>query len=72
MIVEIDDNCADDILVSSLVDSYISISRDIKNPSAWHEDDVAVWKELLPAIKIVGSWYCIDFDTAVKKAKKKK
>lgn len=72
MMVEIDDDCADDILISSLVDSYIAISRDIKNPSAWHEDDIEAWKELLPAIKIVGSWYCVDFDEAVKKARKKK
>ena len=44
----------------------------MKNPTAWHEDDVASWKELLPAMKIVGAWYSVNFDADIKKAKKRK
>jgi hypothetical protein len=71
MIVEIDDDCADQILVSNLAWAYVSISNDLKNPNKWHEDDIEHWKELLPALKLVGQWYSIDFDKEIKKAKKK-
>ena len=71
MIIEIDDDCADDILVGSLVQSYVLIERDMKSPTTWHKDDIAAWKELLPAIKIVGGWYSIDFEGELKKARKK-
>jgi hypothetical protein len=72
MIIEIDDDCADEIVVSNLARSYASISNMLKNKSSWHEDDVEAWKELLPALKLVGGWYCIDFDGAIKKARKNK
>ena len=71
MIIDIDDDCADEILVASLANSYVGISKMMKNPEAWHEDDVAAWKELLPAMELVGGWYCLDFKDAVKKAKKR-
>lgn len=71
MIVEIDDDCADQILVTSLAESYVGISEMLKGKNN-HEDDVAAWKELLPAMKLVGGWYSIDFDAEIKKAKKKK
>jgi hypothetical protein len=71
MIVEIDDDCADQILVSNLAWAYVSISNDLKNGRGWHEDDVEHWKQLLPAIKLVGEWYSVDFNKEIKKAKKK-
>ena len=71
MIVEIDDDCADQILVANLAWAYNSLSNDLKNPNKWHEDDVEHWKQLLPAIKLVGEWYSVDFDATIKKAKKK-
>jgi hypothetical protein len=71
MIVEIDDDCADQILVSNLAWAYVSLSKDLKTPNKWHEDDIEHWKQLLPAIKLVGEWYSVDFDAAIKKAKKK-
>lgn len=70
MIIEIDDDCADQIVIANLAWAYASLSNDLKNKNKWHEDDVASWKELLPAIKLVGDWFSIDFDAAVKKAKK--
>ena len=72
MKIEIDDDFADEIVRSVLAESYVSVSGMLKNPDAWHEDDVAAWKELLPAIKTVGSWFSVNFETEIKKAKKKK
>ena len=71
MIVEIDDDCADAIIVAAMAESYINISEMVKNGKGWHEDDIAAWTELLPALKLVGSWYSVDFDKEIKKAKKK-
>lgn len=71
MIIEVDDDCADAILVSSLAQSYVGIQDMMKNPKAWHEDDVAAWKELLPAMELVGGWYSTDFKSEIKKAKKR-
>ena len=71
MMIEIDDDFTDEITAANLAQSYISIKGMMKSGEAWHEDDIAAWKELLPAIKIVGGWYSVDFDTELKKAKKK-
>jgi hypothetical protein len=72
MILEVDDDFTDEITATNLAQSYASISSMIKNGDNWHEDDVAAWKELLPAIMIVGNWYSIDFKKEIKKAKKNK
>lgn len=71
MILELDDDFTDEITVANLAESYVSVSKMLKD-SGWHEDDVASWKELLPALKLVGGWYSTDFDADIKKAKKKK
>jgi hypothetical protein len=71
MILELDDDFTDEITATNLAQSYVGISDMMKNGSAWHEDDVAAWKELLPAIMVVGSWYSVDFKKEIKKAKKK-
>ena len=72
MILELDDDFTDEITVANLAQSYISISDMMKNSDAWHEDDVAAWKELLPAIMAVGSWYSTNFKKEIKKARKAK
>jgi len=71
MILELDDDFTDEITVANLAQSYVSISDMMKSGTNWHEDDVAAWKELLPAIMTVGSWYSVDFKKEIKKAKKK-
>ena len=71
MMLEIDDDFTDEITAANLAQSYVSISNNIKNGVDWHEDDVAAWKELLPALMIVGNWYSVDFKKEIKKAKKK-
>lgn len=70
MILEIDDDFSDEITVANLAQSYVGIKNMLKNGEGWHEDDISAWKELLPAIKLVGSWYSIDFNAAIKQAKK--
>jgi hypothetical protein len=72
MKIEIDDDFADAVVVGVLADAYVSMTRSLKDGTLWHEDDIAVYKKLLPAIKMVGSWFCIDFEAEIKKAKKKK
>jgi hypothetical protein len=71
MILELDDDFTDEITVANLAQSYVGVSAMMKN-GGWHEDDVAAWKELLPALKLVLAWYCTDVDKEIKKAKKKK
>ena len=72
MILELDDDFTDEITVANLAESYVSILKMSKSPEAWHEDDVAAWKELLPAMKMVLAWYSTDADAEIKKAKKRK
>jgi hypothetical protein len=72
MLVEIDDDYAEDILVANLAQSYVNLKSMMKNGGGWHEDDVAAWKELIPAMELVGNWYSTDFKAAVKAAKKLK
>lgn len=71
MMIEIDDDFTDEITTANLAQSYVNISDMMKNGDSWHEDDVAAWKELLPALMIVGNWYSVDFKKEIKKAKKK-
>jgi len=72
MILELDDDFADDITRTNLAQSYVNVSRMMKNGNNWHEDDVASWEKLLPALEIVGGWYSVDFKADIKKAKKVK
>jgi len=72
MIIELDDDFTDEITVANLAQSYANILDMMKNGNHWHEDDIAAWKELLPAIELVGGWYSTDFKNDIKKAKKKK
>lgn len=71
MLLHLEDDFTDEIVVANLSESYVRISKMMRE-SGWHEDDVASWKELLPAIKLVGGWYSTDFDAKIKKAMKKK
>lgn len=72
MILELDDDFTDEITAANLAQSYVSISDNLKNGNHWHEDDVAAWEELLPALKAVLSWYSVDADKEIKKARKNK
>jgi hypothetical protein len=71
MMIEIDDDFSDQIVVNVLADSYVSMESMLKNKEVWHEDDVASFKEIMPAIILVGSWFSVDFKAELKKAKKR-
>jgi hypothetical protein len=75
MIFEIDDDEVDKIVSKAIIQSYIFIKADLKtekaNPGYFHEDDVEIWKRLVPALEEVGKYFTFDFDGEVKKAKKK-
>jgi len=71
MIIEVDDDFADQIVVNVLADSYVSMQNMLKSNTLWHEDDIVAYKELLPVIKQVGQWFGVDFDAEIKKAKKR-
>ena len=71
MILEVDDDFADQIVVSVLADSYVSMKQMLKDGTVCHPDDVIAYNELLPAIVVIGSWFCVDFKAELKKAKKR-
>jgi len=71
MIIEIDDDFSDQIVVNVLADSYVSMKAMLKNNMLWHEDDIAAYKEMLPAIETIGNWFSTDFADELKKAKKR-
>ena len=72
MNLELDDDFADEITRTNLAQSYVNVSRMMKNGNNWLEDDVASWEKLLPALEIVGGWSSTDFKADIKKAKKNK
>jgi hypothetical protein len=72
MILQVDDDFADEIVCASLVDGYVMVKSFLKNEKNSHPEDIASWKELLPALETVGNWYMTDFADAVKKTSKKK
>jgi hypothetical protein len=72
MILELDDDFSDEVTIANLAQSYVSLSDMLKHGKGWHEDDVAAWEEMLPALKTVLKWYCVDVDAEIKKAKKGK
>jgi hypothetical protein len=71
MILEIDDDFSDEIVTNVLADSYVSMESMLKNKQIWHEDDVESYKEMMPAILLVGGWFSTDFKSELKKAKKR-
>jgi hypothetical protein len=71
MIIELDDDFSDQIVVTVLADSYVSMKQMLKSGVVCHEDDIAAYKEMLPAIETVGNWFSADFVAEIKKAKKR-
>jgi hypothetical protein len=75
MILEVDDDNADKITSRNLIQSYIWLKADLKrakkNPKLFHEDDIKSWETLVPALEEVGKYFTYDWESEVKKAKKK-
>lgn len=76
MIIEVDDDCVDMIIQSSLVKDYVYLTDDLKihkkNPDHLHEDDAAAYEETVKGIEILAKWYFVhgEFEKAVKKLRK--
>jgi hypothetical protein len=71
MILEIDDDFSDQVVVTVLADSYVSMQSMLKNKQVWHEDDLASYDEMMPAIILVLSWFSTNPKDELKKAKKR-
>lgn len=71
MMLRIEDDFSDEIVKASLLQTYLSLKKSLKNKNL-HEDDVVVYKNLVPALEVVCNWYFYDFKQAVKDAGKKK
>ena len=72
MKLEIDMEFADEITRQSLLETYLSLSDDIKKVKNMHEDDLARYKETIDAIKVLGEWYFYNFKDVVEKAQDKR
>jgi hypothetical protein len=70
MKIEIDDDYVDAIVVEALAESYNLLKTMQKSKNSWHPKDIEHWKDLIPAIKLVGSHFSTNFKAAIKKAKK--
>ena len=66
MKIEINDDFADEMVGAALLNTYKSLKKDLKkakkNPDIYHEDDIADWEKLIPALDIVGAWYVYQWD----------
>jgi hypothetical protein len=74
MIIEINDDMADEIVQQSLLQNYLMLSEDLAQPEKMHEDDVEAFTETIKHIEGLCRWYFApgEFDKLVKKARKKK
>jgi hypothetical protein len=75
MLLELDDEFADEIVRQGLIDSYFMIKHDqkrVKNGGYMHPDDIAMSERVLAAIEVLGGWYFSDFEQAKKEYKKKR
>ena len=74
MIIEIDDDAVGVIVQQSLLQDYLSLTKDLKHPEKMHEDDVAAFSETVKHIEGLCLWYFApgEFERLVKKASKKK
>lgn len=74
MIVEIDDDFADQIVQNVLLDSYISLKKDLKlaakNPNHMDPEDMEAYAATVVAIESLGRWFFVNFEQAVKDFKK--
>jgi hypothetical protein len=56
MKIEIDDDCADMVVQESLIQTYISLTADLKL-NKLNEDDAKIYQQVVAAIKVLGNWY---------------
>ena len=72
MMIEIDNELADEIVRGALMETYLNLSDDLKNIKDLDEDDRQVYENVVAAIEALGTWYFHDFPGKVKVAKAKR
>jgi hypothetical protein len=72
MKIEIDDEFADEILRGTLMETYLNLSEDLKNPEKLDDDDKEIYEKVVAAIEVLGTWFFYDFKGKVKEAKAKR
>jgi hypothetical protein len=72
MIVEIDDEVADEIVRGALMNTYLNLSRDLKNNKKLDDEDKVMYQNVVAAIEVLGTWFFYDFAGKVKEAKAKR
>jgi hypothetical protein len=72
MIIEIDDDVADEIVRDVLMNTYLNLSKDLKSPEKLHNDDKEIYQNVVGAIEVLGTWFFYDFAGKVKEAKEKR
>lgn len=74
MMIEISDDCIDEIVQKALIEDYLSLTKDLKDPESMHPDDVEAFTETVKHIEGLCLWYFApgEFKEMVKKARKKK
>ncbi len=66
MILEVSDDCIDQIVEAELVQTYKQLKKDLKNPGQWHVDDLQAFQEVFEALKVVGPFYVFDWKKKTK------
>jgi hypothetical protein len=61
MMIEISDDCIDEIMATELTQTYKQLKKDLKNPGQQHPDDLKVFKEVFEALKVVGPFYVFNW-----------
>lgn len=73
--ITVDWDTADAIMEAHLLDTYWSLTDDIKKLKAkknlkdWEKEDLEQFKRVLSGIELVAEWYIFDFRKKVKKKK---
>ena len=70
MMIKIDYDLADEIVRYGLMDTYISLTNDLKSTKNIDEDDLKIWQETVAAIEVLGNWYFFDFKNELMNYKK--
>lgn len=66
MMIEVSDDCIDQIMEAELIQTYKQLKKDLKKPKQWHEDDLTAFKEVFEALKVVGPFYVFDWEAKTK------
>lgn len=66
MMIEVSDDCVDEIMAAELVETFKQLRKDLKNPKQWAADDLEAFKEVFEALKVVGPFYVFDWKERTK------